>query len=63
MVDADDNFHGITLFDEESQHVLELAGNVMINGATPQALESVEKKLLEFSEALKTVSFTLFQVY
>ena len=40
-----DNFEDITLFDEENQRVLVLAGELLIENVSPTTLQNVEKKL------------------
>ena len=42
-----------SLFSEENQHVLELAGSIPLNNANAQTLEIVEEKLRDVAKALK----------
>ena len=47
------NVENVSLFDEENQNVLELAGSVQINDANEENLRKVEQKLQEIAKELK----------
>ena len=47
------NFDDITLFDEENQRVLELAGSLQISNISPETLQSVSNSLKEVALELK----------
>ena len=49
LAEVDDD---LSLFDEENQQVLELAGSTQINNANAQTLENVERKLKEIAQEL-----------
>ena len=47
------NAENVSLFDEENQNVLELAGSIQINNANEDTLKKVELKLQEMAKELK----------
>ena len=44
----------MSLFDEENQKVLELAGSTQINAANERSLKNAETKLQEVAQALRS---------
>ena len=58
-----DQINEIDLFDEENQHILELAGSLPIIDANHYSLERVEKKLTEVALEVKKFSDQDFEGY